>query len=125
MSTTVSTARAAAVSFLEQCETADYVYDLVHIQSSGTVNEFRTTWSKPRNDCPIPAAVVKQTLYVDANEDGPTITYRIENETHIVHPSEKVLFSSMWLDKVIERKLKIKKFLDCSTKVDASRLKSK
>lgn len=127
MSNTIATSRAAVVSFLEQCETADYVYDIVHIQTSGTgtVNEFRITYSKPRPDCPIPRAVVKQTLYVDAKEEGkePTITYRIENETHIIHPTEKLMFSSMWLDKVIERKLQMKKFFDCSTKADASRLK--
>ena len=126
MSTTIATSRAAVVSFLEQCETADYVYDIVHIQTSGTgtVNEFRVTWSKPRPDCPIPRAVVKQTIYIDAKEGKePTITYRIENETHIIHPTENLMFSSMWLDKVIERKIQMKKFFDCTTKTDASRLK--
>ena len=117
-------ARKAAVSFIEGCHVKSYIYDLRQVssrQSDGDMT-FRATFSRPTRKNPVPLAVVYCTYYVSGTVDSPSVSYRIENETHVHHPGENMSFSEVWLDQILSRKLSVKRFMDTRTPFDISRL---
>ena len=117
--------RKSVVAFIEECHIAGYVFDLRHVESQeGKKNVYRAVFSKPSKQEPIPRAVVYVTYTVNGTPDEPSISYRIENETHIHHPSENITFSEVWLDRILARKLKMKAFADMSTPFDTSRIQA-
>ena len=119
-------ARKAALSFIEGCHVKSYIYDLRQVssrrQSDGGDNTFRATFSKPTRKNPVPLAVIYCTYYVSGTVDSPSVSYRIENETHVHRQEENMVFSEVWLDRILSRKLRVKSFVDTSTPFDRSRL---
>jgi hypothetical protein len=117
--------RQAVVAFIEACLVKNYVYDLRRVNNmrKGDAQVFRATWSRPNKTEPIPRAVVYVTYTVNTTLNAPLqISYRIENETHVHHPDENISFSEVWLDRILERKLKMKAFVDMTTPFDTSRI---
>ena len=139
MPLTSEQARKATESFIEVCNVKSYVYDLREVSegkfddSDGTVGGldpseiktfcFRAIWSRPTAVEPIPRAVAYCTYYVSGSSDSPRISYRVENETHVHRPEENLTFSEAWLDRVIDRKLKLSKWIDMTTPFDKKRIK--
>ena len=108
---------------------------------------YKTTWSIPTQQKPVPKAVcfiyfrfLKQEAAEDEAADEPIIQYKslsflmcvkkscltysilVENESFIHSSDDGVRFNDAWLDNVIRRKMQLKPFLDLRDDFDKTRL---
>ena len=125
----IETSKQICSAYIDGCHIKNYVYDLRQVQdrseTSTTTLSFRATFSRPTKTEPINTAVAYVTYYLKGTPDQPTISYRIENDSHIHHPEENLAFSEVWLDRVVSRKLKLSKLMNCKTAFDSSRISEK
>jgi Ca2+-binding EF-hand superfamily protein len=111
-----------------------YVNQVFFLKSHENIHQFRVEFSRPHKTKPIPEATVKVDFYVidKAGKDVPepkqdedySVEFNFENESlrHTLHQTMRKTTFEAWLDRILEKKIKIKKVLHLGTEFEYSRI---
>jgi calmodulin len=109
-----------------------YINQVFYIQSFNNVHHYYVEFSRPHKTKPIPESTVKVYFYVvettDDDKVDPDKPYRIEfnfESESLRHTMDKTMRKNMfekWIDRVLEKKSKIKELLHLGTDFEYTRM---